>query len=259
LKDVTSVDTANGILRVRPNIDGINHFGDISYYNGHIFVPGYKRGSSNASSILVFRASDLEYIGRQEIVFTALQGTKTKQYPSLGYVAISSTGYLYVSHKKITKDNPLLVYKIDSNSLANGVVKLYYRHFVYIRNELYEYMNINHMQGGAISPDNKYIYLNSGYYTDDFKHDGINVFNVNTGLRVARSTQGYGNFNYQFHPNARYEEPEGLTFWDLNDGRAPGITGTLHIILLDNETKDDWYFKHYTDGTMLYNWSIPVV
>jgi hypothetical protein len=261
LNDVTSYDEAGGILRVRPDLDeigGLDHFGDISYYNGHIFVPAYKKGTDN-SSILVFRGSDLEYVGRQEITFTGLRGDNTKEYPRLSYVAINSYGYLYVSHKEISKDNPLLVYKIDDNSLARGVVKINYRYFVYIRDELYEYMRINHMQGGAISPDNKYIYINSGYLEDDIPHDGINVFDVNTGLRVARSTQGYGNFNYQFHPNVRWEEPEGLTFWDLNDGRAPGITGTLHILLLDNEVHDDWYFKHYTDGSMLYNFPIPVV
>ena len=43
------------------------------------------------------------------------------------------------------------------------------------------------------------------------------------------------------------EEPEGLTYWDLDGRKVPGIEGQLHAILLDNDTwsDDDVYLKHY--------------
>jgi hypothetical protein len=56
-------------------------------------------------------------------------------------------------------------------------------------------------------------------------------------------------FKYEFHPGwSKYEEPEGITIWDLDDGRAPHIRGQLHVIMLDNDaaTDDDLYFKHYS-------------
>jgi hypothetical protein len=54
-------------------------------------------------------------------------------------------------------------------------------------------------------------------------------------------------FKYEWDPGCcTYEEPEGITIWDLGDGRAPRITGQLHVLLLDNEVYDDIYLKHYT-------------
>jgi hypothetical protein len=82
--------------------------------------------------------------------------------------------------------------------------------------------------------------------------DGIHVFDLSTGTRIQRSTNGYGYFNYEFHPGLpSSEEPEGITIWDLDDGRAPGIRGQLHVLLLDNDDPsydepDDVYMKHYT-------------
>ena len=48
------------------------------------------------------------------------------------------------------------------------------------------------------------------------------------------------------------EEIEGLTIWDLDDGRAPSIEGQVHVILLDNDTlfNDDFYFKHMRATTL---------
>ena len=76
--------------------------------------------------------------------------------------------------------------------------------------------------------------------------------------RVAQSTRGDGAFKYEFHPGwSRYEEPEGLTWWDLTVPNAPAVPGVtssglavadtqLHAILLDNDPfEDDVYVKHY--------------
>jgi hypothetical protein len=41
------------------------------------------------------------------------------------------------------------------------------------------------------------------------------------------------------------EEIEGLTVWNLDDGRAPGIRGQVHVLMLDvgEVSNDDLYFK----------------
>ena len=74
-------------------------------------------------------------------------------------------------------------------------------------------------------------------------------------MRVQRSTNGFGHFNYEFDPDFPIgEEPEGITIWDLdNDDRVPDdrLKGQLHVLLLDNDEPDfldddDITMKHYT-------------
>jgi len=92
----------------------------------------------------------------------------------------------------------------------------------------------------VISPSGRLLYVVA---------NGIHVFDLSTGKRIQRSTNGYGYFNYEFHPGGTIqEEPEGITIWDLDDGRALGIRGQLHVLLLDNDwpDDDDVYVKHYT-------------
>lgn len=64
---------------------------------------------------------------------------------------------------------------------------------------------------------------------------------------LARSSLTKMPFQYKYNPGRyTYEEPDGVTWWDLDDGRAPEIRGQLHAMLLDNETSnDDVYIKHY--------------
>lgn len=60
-----------------------------------------------------------------------------------------------------------------------------------------------------------------------------------------------GSFPFQFNPAAVVaQEPEGLDWWDLEDGAAPGIRGQLHVLLLDNDLidADGVFFKHYRVG-----------
>lgn len=68
-----------------------------------------------------------------------------------------------------------------------------------------------------------------------------------------RSRKGVYPFNYNYDDSfLTKEEPEGITIWDLDaDRRAPGISGQLHVLLLDNDEPDDddVYLKHYT-GTI---------
>jgi hypothetical protein len=77
---------------------------------------------------------------------------------------------------------------------------------------------------------------------------------MSTGTRIMRSTNGSDMFNFGFESGLPvYQEAEGLTIWDLDDGRAPGIGGQLHVLLIEKDLGDDDVFlKHYT-GTIHVN------
>ena len=129
------------------------------------------------------------------------------------------------------------------------------------------------MQGGCFDIYNR-LYLNNGFFSgfdwDDGpvyrpsyanSKGGISVFEVPYSwpsknrcqelVRVAASNQKSG-FQYQFNDN--YQEPEGITWWDLDiiAERGYGMQGQLHAIMLGNNSKivdsknyDYIYFKHY--------------
>lgn len=241
-KKVTKPDPSQGIRQVGIPLEGYNHFGDLDHYDGYLFVP-LTGGSERPPRIAVFRSSNLRYVGSAAV---PLQG--------LGWVAIHPTSrfsdkvLLYTSDKHVTPDQPIRTYTVDLARLNQGQVRIEPHGSLRAYDESGNELTLRHMQGGTFSDDGCYIYLVNGY-AEDFDPDkgGVMVFNVATGKRVARSTNGHGDFNYEFHPGwSKYEEPEGITFWNLNDGRAPGIRGQLHVIMLDNDhNADDFYFKHY--------------
>jgi len=106
-----------------------------------------------------------------------------------------------------------------------------------------------YLQGGDFSAYGQELYIVNGK-ADKFnnKDGGVWVFSGN-GLRLMkRSSQG-GTFKFEFHPGwKKYEEPEGITIWNIPSGKAPRVPRSqVHVILLDNDwpDSDEWYFKHY--------------
>ncbi len=126
-------------------------------------------------------------------------------------------------------------------------------------------------QGGAFAddPDLPFplLYLTNGNEEDDCDC-GVHVFEIRasasgeacgastgpcTARRVDRSANGSGAFSFPYNPGFdTFEEPEGVTFWNLDaDTRAPGVSGQVHVVLLDNDEAvaaqgdDDVYVKHY--------------
>ena len=125
------------------------------------------------------------------------------------------------------------------------------------------------MQGGTFSPDGL-LYLINRYFDKgvegfldaaleaitpgdtEVTHfnvhtGGISVFSVDEFKYMGKSHQR-GAFRFHWNPSWEVaEEPEGMTFWDLDaDRRAPRIRGQVHALLLDNDLlTDDVYIKHY--------------
>jgi hypothetical protein len=86
--------------------------------------------------------------------------------------------------------------------------------------------------GGAEFSSLGNLYVFKGYKESPLQLFGVDPYNGFVYWRA--SWTGYG------------DEAEGLTIWDLTDGRAPHISGHLHVELLDNDTfdNDDMYIAH---------------
>ncbi len=226
-------------LKNIPALHGYDHFGDFEHYEfkgqGYLLIP--ITGKQKPPVIAAFESISLNYISH---AYSGLNDAP--------WCAIDSQGTLYTS---VSKNSLLLRFGVDWEALRN-YRKLNLRSLASIplQDESGKGVFIDTPQGGAISASGNLLYLVAGYYKDSHPSWGIHIFDLRTGRRILRSRSGVGPFNYEFHPGLpKYEEPEGMTIWDLDDRRAPGIAGKLHVLMLDNDPKqDDIYLKHYTNN-----------
>jgi hypothetical protein len=230
----------DGVLRRTIPVAGYDHFGDPDFHRGTLYIPleGKRRFLfwtwPRVPRLAAFRASDLGF----------LWSVPLPRQKKAGWCAIDSTGILYSSNGRVTpreetEAGPLFRYRLAGSSLT-------YLDRVVLRDEQGTPVVLDSMQGGTFADDD-HLYISCGYYEDPQPSWGIHLFGVRAQRRITRSTNGSGSFDYEFHAVDPYdEEPEGLTWWDLDGRNAPGIEGQLHAILLDNDANgDDVYFKHY--------------
>jgi hypothetical protein len=236
------------------------HLGDMDYYEyrgiGYLLVADNE--GANKTYISVFRASDLAWAGRYPIY------KDSGRFKDVGWCAVNE-GFLYTSDGAIEgADSPVYVFKLDpldQRAFAKPYAKMI------LRNEAGEIYRLHDMQGGCFD-DQNHFHLCNGYiwpHEDGLvwkrwrPREGIHVFTVPDYLqegytytltRICKSSLD-GPFQYKISENAaEYEEPEGITWWDLDqDERAPyKVRGQLHAILLDNDSlgdDDDLIFKHF--------------
>jgi hypothetical protein len=264
-----------------PTIGRYNHFGDLYYdsENDLLFIPTEGEGCwyqvwnpvleayipnqypAPSPLIAVFRASD----------FTFLAYDYLNSQKNAGWCAINPLDKkLYTSNSDISDSvdppdkTPLIAYDINWQALRNGENGqkhfLGNGHYIILNSESGSPRKVDgYMQGGEFSDDGL-LYLVHGKDSGGPGDGGIKVFDTTTWNLVAKSTNegGTGGFYYQFQHGGRYEEPEGLTYWDLTqDQRAstvsPLLNSQLHVIMLDNDytsvigdtSEDDLYLKHY--------------
>jgi len=238
--------------------DGYNHFGDLSYFNGYLAV-ATTGGSDLFTHIAFFRATDLFMV--KSVALTDLSKGE-----SGGFVAVDNDGFAYASENHASS---LSRYYVDWDAMDSmeGFTKV---SDVVLYDRDGNSLLLHHMQGGAFS-DEGLLYLTNGYIDQRYDPDGILVFELTgcTGIcaktliaeahEVARSTNSEGPFNFEFHPNWwDAEEPEGVTYWDLTDPRAPAVPGEtdwgpiantqLHALMVNNgawDSRDKVYLKHY--------------
>jgi hypothetical protein len=234
----------DGVRRRTIPLAGYDHFGDPDIHDGTLYVPLEGKRPifpffpfltvPRVPQIAAFQASTLEF----------LWSAPLPDQQKAGWCAIDSRGVLLSSNSWLTPreekwKGPLFRYRIVGKTL-----KLLDR--VVLRDEQGTPVVLDSMQGGTFADDH-HLYISCGYYENPHPSWGIHLFDLRTQRRIVRSTNGSGSFNYEFHPGGSTdEEPEGLTYWDLDGRNVPGIQGQLHAILLDNDSNgDDVYLKHY--------------
>lgn len=246
----TKADPGSGILKVGipRTLRGYDHFGDLDLVDGYLLVP---MTGKQPPILAVFRASDLSFVDSAPF--------EGQQYA--GWCAFNQAFGLFSSNstlggeKKDGNNAFGYVYHMDIEKLRNGRLELMSWGTFELQDEDRNSITLNHMQGGVFSEPGL-LYTVNGYIRTSTTNTGVMVWELLGGYmnhlaykRVARSGNGSGNFNFEFHPNLpSSEEPEGITIWDLDDRHAPGISGQLHVIMLDNDrplNDDDFYFKHY--------------
>lgn len=228
-----------------------DHYGGNDYFEyqgqGYVLIAVQDGdGGTNKPAILqIFRSNDnLDYVG----------------YAVLGaggsWVTVDPSGYIYTGD-----GTSLAKFRLDWKMLhEQSIVSLERVNDLNIFNESGDPLSIP-IQGGVFSEQGDLLYTLGGSVEGHIPEDGINVIDVQTGHRVAKSINQdtLGEFSYAFSPGwDNYEEPEGLTVWDLSDGRAPGIRGQLHALLLDNDFwADDVWIKHYDlQEPTIHQWNL---
>ncbi|OWV24602.1 hypothetical protein B7982_02510 [Fibrobacter sp. UWB2] len=227
------------------------HLGDIDCYNKILFVPVTKNGRPY---IVAFDTDNIH----KPLAVNEMKLPNGCYFDDIGWLAINpNNGLLFTSNGYILKNNPIYVYSIDFNAIRAGrgdFLKIYTQVNL-LDEEGDEFVERECMQGGCFDKSNN-LHLCNGYYKNEHSNrkGGITVYEipelsynpnkVNYARIRARSNQSH-HFRFQF--NTYGEEPEGITYWDLDNGKSPNIKGQLHAIMLDNAGRgdDDFYFKHY--------------
>jgi hypothetical protein len=254
---------------------GYDHFGDISFYapdaaHRYVCVPiegGLKDQPDLPGAFAFFRADDLSLAA-----WAVAPGLGTTS----AWCAIDATGHVYSSPKNAEGvTDTVLKFRVDWAALGSDTpqARVELVGAIALQDEdgaplvLGEYL-----QGGTFANATLFYMLN-GQGDGACPGCGIHAFELThataggscgatdgdcVARRVAHSSNGSGAFNFEFHPGwSRYEEPEGLTWWDLSAPGAPAVPGVtssglrvdqtqLHAILLDNDYyTDDVYVKHY--------------
>lgn len=227
---------------------GYNHLGDLTYHAGYLVLPlecvqGPCNGKTPPPAIGVFRASNLELLGYDEIITP--DGSWTAVDPS------HADGLVYTA-KTWHDVQYLSLYEVQWSKLAGSPpeVDVMWREDQAIFDASGSPLTIQHSQGASFSESGNLLFVLTGGDDSSEEECAIHVFETQGWRRIAVSSQTDPFFNYECHPGSWRDESEGVTVWDLDSKRAPKIRGQLHIVQLDSDhvagDDDDLYFHHYT-------------
>ncbi len=204
-----------------------DHLGDLDFYNGYLFVGLENSDDNRTARIACFDAETLNFIGSDVV---------PEQDGHASWCAVNTVdGYLYSSAFNNVTQLFAYQFTISINSFNLSLIKT-----VALHKENEEPFVLSGIQGGVFITENEetYLFLTS----EEYETRGVQIFRWSDTQRIQNIfiDREYLTFG---------EEIEGLTYWDLSNGIAPGIHGQLHILELDNdclsadEVKD---FYHYT-------------
>lgn len=237
---------------------GYNHYGDPDFYEfngrGYLLMP--IENGDQGPGVALFRAD-------ASLAFLAFAPFPGQTHA--GWVAVDPSGLLLSSEgESVTQFNRFYLDWAAFQASGEHDFLLEPRLPILLQDESGAALELLGAQGGEYSDDGQLLYFSNGYGDLSEASWGVHAFETLTASgpqcgsagdpctvarRLERSHNGPGGFAYEFnHSSTVREEPEGLTFWDLDaDGRAPGLRGQLHVVLLDNDalSADDVYVKHY--------------
>ena len=259
--DLQKGDLANepGVLTYNrsqlPLLDkgGFTHPGDLDHYKfggkDYLLVPVRNNNNSPSTpAIAAFLGPTLSGLDVADLVGLDQTG--------IGWCAIGPGGELYTSEDDATA---ILEYQVDWPTLATTgklIIQPVKAHPLVDSSE--NGLKLYNMQGGELSVHGDFLYVVSGIaLRAQHDSDGIHVFERSSSLdrwhEVERSTNRArgqaGPFDYTYIGGFNSDqEPEGLTVWDLDNGRAPGISGQLHVFLFNWQITSDNLvsLKHYS-------------
>jgi hypothetical protein len=205
------------------------HFGDLDHHAGTLYVAlEVDDGTGTHNAIGRFRASDLAYYPSMPIPTGSPQRTGGT-FPWLARNPYDGRWY----SSKHYGANELYMYTILGDTVTyRGAIPLS--------------KTLDKVQGGVFSANGR-LYLS----TNSKASGAVNVVELiydstiywdppNRGVVL-----GVGDLTWD--PDSDTEdEIEGITIWNLDDGRAPGVRGQIHVLMIQQEenSNDDWYFKH---------------
>ena len=204
-----------------------NHFGDLSYGAGYLFValePG-EGGSASWGGVGIFNTALQYYCA----TYWPWAGESDQGGTSAWVAYNPKDGLLYSSAggSWINKYSWSLSWTGSSWTCNLGFVNR-----IAIRDAYGNATSMTNPSGAEFSNSGK-LYLASDAAS------GVYVMDVYNGR-----LQTY--FAVQIDHGSG-EELEGLTIWNLDNGAAPGVAGQIHVQLVDNDdlSSDDYYLKHY--------------
>lgn len=212
---------------------GYNHFGDLDYFKGYLFIPVEEKDYRKPAKIAVFRAQDLTFVAEANL--DAGQGGTHAMACAIN----PRDGQLYVSQFRHNDDSSIRVLVYRQEIRGNQLILNYIRKVTFFGEDgrtLYP----KRIQGLAFSRDTGLLYLVS----DTGSSGGIFIFDLISGKRLQRIKVDY---DPSIFGEIR-EELEGITVWNLDHGKSPNISGQVHLIMIDNvgTGDDDLYFKHFS-------------
>jgi hypothetical protein len=204
-----------------------NHLGDISYGAGYIFLPLEKSGGSGAWCAFGVMNTALQYYNYAIVPDAGI----SDQGESCPWVAYNPRdNHLYAS---AFNDRYINKYSWSVSWVNNAwQVNLAFVARIEIKDKYGNPISLSSLQGAEFSNTGK-LYLVSDsagvVYVMDIFNGRVQTW---FGVQVDHGS---------------YEELEGITLWDVDNGAAPGVGGQIHVQMCDNDwpDSDDFYFKHY--------------
>jgi hypothetical protein len=247
----------------------IPELSDLDQFNGYVFVGGGFPQGKRFTAVL--KSSDMSLVATSWSL--EANGCFPVVYPD-------GSAYLYqyfdVPNAKNIKEGHIRWWKFDWNKMTTGNLALsQIADWVLLDRDnpspWQSPMHGGHMQSAKFSPDGRMLYVlwsanNDNCHNPDVCRHGIHAFMVNaagagpipaitsTAHLIQSSTQNpKGPLFCEFHEaDSQGQEPEGLVVHDVSDGRAPGVGGQLHVLIVLNSGHTDFPVIHGIMDTIIF-------